>query len=300
MKRLSKKAFAASTEPTKLKDGDIISDIYNVTTTDTLLQFTNLGNYVFLPVHKIPECKHKDIGYNVSTLISMDPNEQILFSYPVKDFSENKFVLITTKNGLIKRIPLSSLKVNRYSKVLQATKLRDNDEVVSADIMTGDEAEVVIATKDGFMNRYDAAEISVMEAASFGVKAIEMKGRPADYVVGAKFVRDKDIILLLTNRGNVKRFRPEEINKGKKNHVGKMYLKVVRSNMHEAIALDVIHGKNANSDLASYISCEQEFVAIDYTILRKAIADNGMKLVPASAGKPISFVICRNDADLEV
>lgn len=300
LKRLSKKAFAASTEPTKLKDGDIISDIYNVTTTDTLLQFTNLGNYVFLPVHKIPECKHKDIGYNVSTLISMDPNEQILFSYPVKDFSENKFVLITTKNGLIKRIPLSSLKVNRYSKVLQATKLRDDDEVVSADIMTGDEAEVVIATKDGFMNRYDAAEISVMEAASFGVKAIEMKGRPADYVVGAKFVRDKDIILLLTNRGNVKRFRPEEINKGKKNHVGKMYLKVVRSNMHEAIALDVIHGKNANSDLASYISCEQEFVAIDYTILRKAIADNGMKLVPASAGKPISFVICRNDADLEV
>ena len=300
LKRLSKKAFAASTEPTKLKDGDIISDIYNVTTTDTLLQFTNLGNYVFLPIHKIPECKHKDIGYNVSTLISMDPNERILFSYPVKEFSENKFVLIATKNGLIKRIPLSSLKVNRYSKVLQATKLRDDDEVVSADIMTGDEAEVVIATKDGFMNRYDASEISVMEAASFGVKAIEMKGRPADYVVGAKYVRDKDIILLLTNRGNVKRFRPEEINKGKKNHVGKMYLKIVRSNMHEAIALDVIHSKNANSDLASYISCEQEFVAIDYTILRKAIADNGMKLVPASAGKPISFVICRNDADLEV
>ena len=299
LKRLSKKAFAASTEPTKLKDGDIISDIYNVTTTDTLLQFTNLGNYVFLPIHKIPECKHKDLGYNVSTLISMDPNERILFSYPVKEFTDDKFVLIATKNGLIKRIPLSSLKVNRYSKVLQATKLRDDDEVVSADIITGDDADVVIATKDGFMNRYDASEISVMEAASYGVKAIEMKGRPADYVVGAKYVRDKDIILLLTNRGNVKRFRPEEINKGKKNHVGKMYLKVVRSNMHEAIALDVIHGKNANSDLASYISCEQEFVAIDYTILRKAIADNGMKLVPASAGKPISFVICRNDLDLE-
>lgn len=300
LKRLSKKAFAASTEPTKLKDGDIISDIYNVTTTDTLLQFTNLGNYVFLPIHKIPECKHKDIGYNVSTLISMDPSERILFSYPVKEFSEDKFVLITTKNGLIKRIPLSSLKVNRYSKVLQATKLRDDDEVVSADLMTGVDAEVVIATKDGFMNRYDASEISVMEAASFGVKAIELKGRPNDYVVGAKYVRDRDIILLLTNRGNVKRFRPEEINKGKKNHVGKMYLKVVRSNMHEAIALDVIHGKNANSDLASYISCEKEFVSIDYTILRKAIADNGMKLVPSSAGKPISFVICRNDADLEV
>ncbi len=300
LKRLSKKAFAASTEPTKLKDGDIISDIYNVTTTDTLLQFTNLGNYVFLPIHKIPECKHKDIGYNVSTLINMDPNEKIIFSYPVSEFSDNKFVLIATRNGLIKRIPLSSLKVNRYSKVLQATKLKDDDIVVSADIATGDDVEVVIATKDGFMNRYDASEISVMEAASFGVKSIEMKSRPSDYVVGAKYVRDKDILLLLTNRGNVKRFRPEEINKGKKNHVGKMYLKVVRSNMHEGLALDVIHAKNANSDLASYISCEQEFVGIDYTVLRKAIADNGMKMVPPSAGKPIEFVICRNDADLEV
>ena len=300
LKRLSKKAFSASTEQTKLKDGDIISDIYSVTTTDTLIQFTNKGNYVFLPIHKIPECKHKDLGFHVSTLIGMDPNENIIFSYPVTDFNEEKFILLATKEGLIKRIPLSSLKVNRYSKVLQATKLKDNDEVVSADIATGSNLEVVIATKDGFMNRYDASEISVMEAASFGVKSIELKNRPSDYVVGAKYVTEKDIILLLTNRGNIKRFKPEEINKGKKNHVGKMYLKVVRSNMHEAISLDVIHAKNTNSDLASYISCEKEFVSIDYTILRKAIADNGMKLAPASAGKPYSIVICRNNYDLEV
>ena len=300
LKRLSKKAFSASTEQTKLKDGDIISDIYSVTTTDTLIQFTNKGNYVFLPIHKIPECKHKDLGFHVSTLIGMDPNEKIIFSYPVTDFNEEKFILLATKEGLIKRIPLASLKVNRYSKVLQATKLKDNDEVVSADIATGSNLEVVIATKDGFMNRYDASEISVMEAASFGVKSIELKNRPSDYVVGAKYVTEKDIILLLTNRGNIKRFKPEEINKGKKNHVGKMYLKVVRSNMHEAICLDVIHAKNTNSDLASYISCEKEFVSIDYTILRKAIADNGMKLAPASAGKPYSIVICRNNYDLEV
>ena len=300
LKRLSKKAFAASTEQTKLKDGDIISDIYSVTTTDTLIQFTDKGNYVYLPIHKIPESKHRDLGFHVSTLISMDSNEKVIFSYPVTEFSEDKFVLLATKCGLIKRIPLSSLKVNRYSKVLQATKLKGDDEVVSADIATGDQLEVVIATKDGFMNRYDASEISVMEAASFGVKSIEMKSRPSDYVIGAKYVKEKDILLLLTNRGNIKRFKPEEINKGKKNHVGKMYLKVVRSNMHEAICLDVIHSKNTNSDLASYISCEKEFVSIDYTILRKAIADNGMKMVGPSSGKPQSIVICRNDYDLDV
>ena len=134
---------------------------------------------------------------------------------------------------------------------------------------------------------------------SFGVKSIELKSRPNDYVVGAKYVKEKDIIVLLTNRGNIKRMRPEEINKGKKNHVGKMYLKVVKSNMHEAVNLDVIHHGNTNSDLASYIVCEKGFVEIDYTILRTAIADNGKKMVKDEKGKPLSIVVCRNQNDLE-
>ena len=299
LKNLSKKAFLATTEPTKLKDGDVISDIYSVSTTDVLIQFTNKGNYVYLPIHKIPECKHKDLGYHVSTLISMDPDERVIFSYPISDFDADKYAVIATKYGLIKRIKIEKLKVNRYSKVIMATKLRDDDEVVSADMMNGDEGEIVICTKDGFMNRYDASEVSIIEPASFGVKSIEMKSRPNDYVVGAKVVREKDIIVLLTNRGNVKRMRPEEINKGKKNHVGKMYLKVVKSNMHEAIDMNVIHYGNNKSDLASYIFCDDGFVPIDYSLLRTAIADNGKKMVTSNKSKPVEITICRNDLDLE-
>lgn len=300
LKRLSKKAFFGTSEPTKLKEGDVITDIYGVSTTDTLLQFTDRGNYIFLPIHKIPESKHKDQGIHVSTLIGMEPNEKVIFSFPVSDFNEERYVLLATKSGLIKRIQLSSLYVTRYSKTLKATKLKDDDAVVSADIARGSNYEVVIATKDGFMNRYDAAEISIIEPASFGVKSIELKSRPNDYVVGAKYVSEKDIVLILTNRGNIKRMRPEEINKGKKNNVGKMYLKAVRSNMHEAIDLEVIHAKNANSDLASYIFCEKGYVEIDYTILRTAIADNGKKFVSSDNGKPIEIAICRNDADMEL
>lgn len=300
LKRLSKKAYVSQTEPTKLKDGDVITDIYNVYTTDTLIQFTDLGNYVYLPIYKIPEVKNKDMGAHVSNLIGMEANEKVIFSTVVSDFKEDKYALITTKYGLIKRIALEKLDVNRYSKVIKATKLRDNDVVVSADIATGPSHEVVIATKDGFMNRYDGEEISVIEPASFGVKSIELKGRPNDYVVGAKFVDEKDIILLLTNRGNVKRMRPDEINKGKKNHVGKMYLKYVKSNIQEAVDLEVIHYKNANSDLQSYIYCQKGVVPIDYTILRTAIADNGKKLVKEDLGKPQSIVICHNDDDRQL
>lgn len=300
LKRLSKKAFFGTNEPTKLKDGDVITDLYAVATTDTLIQFTDRGNYIFLPIHKILESKHKDQGIHISTLIGMEPNEKVIFSFPVTDFKEEKYVLLATKSGLIKRIQLSSLYVTRYSKALKATKLKDDDAVVSADVVKGSNYEVVIATKDGFMNRYDASEVSVIEPASFGVKSIELKNRPNDYVVGAKYVSEKDIVLILTNRGNIKRMRPEEINKGKKNNVGKMYLKAVRSNMHEAIDLEVIHAKNANSDLASYVFCEKGFVEIDYTVLRTAIADNGKKFVTNDLGKPSEIVICRNDADLEL
>ncbi len=300
LKRISMRAFGTlgEGEQTKLKDGDVLTDIYSVTTVDVLLQFTNLGNYIFLPIHKIPESKHKDLGYHVSTLISMEPNEKVIFSFPVADFEEEKYVLLATKSGLIKRMKLSSLKVNRYSKTLMATKLRDGDEVVSVDVINGENAEVVIATNDGYMNRYDAKEISIIEPSSFGVKSIELKSRPKDFVVGAKYVTEKDIILLLTNRGNIKRMRPDEILKGKKNHVGKMYLKVVKSNMHNAIHMDVIHGVNAKSSLACWIFCKEGKVDIDYTVLRIAIADNGKRFVTDDKMKPERIVISRNDNDL--
>ena len=304
IKRMSKKAFGAlqmsDDDQTKVKDGDVISDLYECYTTDVLLQFTDLGNYVYLPVYRIPECKHKDIGTHVSTLIGMENGENVIFSTIISDFSQDKYVLIATKDGLIKRIKIDKLDVNRYSKVLKATKLRDGDYVVSADICTGLKKEVVIATKEGYMNRYDAEEISVIEPASFGVKAIEMKSRPKDYVVGAKYVDDDDLVLILTNRGNIKRLKPDEILKGKKNHVGKMYLKVVRSNLHEAVALDVIHHKNANNNFTNYVITNKGAVPIDYTVLRLATSDNGRKMIAPENGEPITFAIYHNNNDLEL
>ena len=304
IKRMTKKAYAAlqmsDESQTKVKEGDIVTDIYEATTTDVLLQFTDLGNYVYLPLFRIPECKHKDIGIHVSTLIGMETNEKVIFSTLISDFTADKYVLIATKDGLIKRIKIDKLEVNRYSKVLKATKLRDGDRVVSADICTGKDAEVLIATKEGYMNRYDAEEISIIEPASFGVKAIEMKSRPKDEVVAAKYVSEKDIVLLMTNRGNIKRMRPEEIVKGKKNHVGKMYLKVVRSNLHEAVSMDIIRHKNANSTITNYIVTDKGSLPIDYTVLRIAIADNGRKMVPADMGTPVALAIYHNNNDLEL
>ena len=79
-----------------------------------------------------------------------------------------------------------------------------------------------------------------------------------------------------------------------------MYLKVVKSNMHNAIHMEVIHSVNAKSSLASWIFCDNGKVDIDYTILRIAIADNGKRMVMDDKLKPERIVISRNDNDLTV
>jgi len=159
IKRMTPKAYN-SNEETKLKEGDLIVAEYKATTLDTLLMFTNLGNYVYLPIQKIPEVRHRDLGYNVSTLVTIDPNERVVHTMAVEDFEADIYLLFTTKNGLIKRVPLKNYVAFRYSKSLLATKLRAGDELVSVDCGPND-SDVVVITKEGYINRYKADEIPI-------------------------------------------------------------------------------------------------------------------------------------------
>ena len=296
LKRLTPKAYG-NNETTKLKDDDVLIAVYEVTTTDTLLLFTNLGNYVFLPVQKIPEVKHKDLGYNVSTLASIEANEKIIFTVPIDDFEQEKYLLFTTKNGLIKRTHIRELNANRYSRALKATKIRDDDELVSVDISTHDNPEVVVITKEGYMNRYNADEISIMAPPSFGVKAIELKNRPHDEVIGGHYIFEKDQIVLLNQKGVIKRIRPDEIVKGKKNNVGKQYVTMTKANPSYLIHSAIIHRKNANLDLDCFIYGTKGHYQIDYSMLKSASQATNKKTAEA-LGKVEKIIIVRNNNDL--
>ncbi|MGD9887417.1 MAG: DNA topoisomerase IV subunit A [Bacilli bacterium] len=298
IKRMTPKAFA-NNEDTKLKDEDVVIATYNVTTTDTLLLFTNLGNYVFLPISKIPEVKHKDLGYNVSTLASIEANEKIIFTVPIDDFEKERYLLFTTKNGLIKRTLIKELYANRYSKALKATKIREDDELISVDISSDERTEVVVVTKEGFINRYDASEISVMAPPSYGVKAIELKSRLYDEVVGGHFISPKDIIVILTLKATIKRLRPEEIIKGRKNNVGKPYLTITKSSPNFALSSQIIHRKNANLNLDCYLFGLKGHVSIDFNQVKNATAQTGKKITNTDIGKPEKLVIVRNNNDFE-
>jgi topoisomerase-4 subunit A len=296
LKRIPPKAYKTD-EETKLKDGDVITGVFQATTLDTLLMFTNLGNYVYLPIQNIPEVKHRDFGYNVSTLANIEANEKIIFTVPIDDFEKERYLLFTTKNGLTKRTHIRDMVATRYSKALKATKIREGDELVSVDISNEKMHEVVVITKEGYINRYNSDEISIMAPPSFGVKAIEMKSRPSDSVVGAFYINHDDLIVLLTIKGAVKRIKPDEISKGKKNHVGKQYIQMTKTSPNDVIDAIVVRKANANMDLDSFIFGSKGFCKVDYASIRSAIANTGKKIADASIGTPEKLIVTKNNND---
>lgn len=298
IKRLNPKAYANG-EETKLKEDDFIVATYETNTLDVMLFFTDRGNYVYLPVSKIPDVKHKDLGYHISTLVNIEAVEKVIFSVPIDDFDKEKFLLFTTKNGFIKRTQVKYLYATRYSRALRATKLKDDDEVVSVDISSVKNPEVVIVTSDGYMNRYNADEIPEMAVSAVGVKAIELKSRPKDKVIGGHFIDEKDLLVVLSANCNIKRFRYDEITKGKKNNVGKQYIQMMKTVNNNLISSSIIHRKNANLDLDSYINGEEGYEKLDYSDLRSATSATGKKINSKKIKTPLKLFIVRNNNDLE-
>lgn len=296
IKRLTPKAYANGDE-TKLKDNDFIVATYEVTTLDVMLFFTDRGNYVYLPVSKIPDVKHKDLGYHISTLVNIESVEKVIFSVPIDDFEADKYVLLTTKNGFIKKTHVKHLYATRYSRALRATKLRDDDEVVSVDITSEVNPEVVVITADGYMNRYSSEEIPEMAISAVGVKAIELKSRPKDVVVGGHYIDEKDLIVVLTANCNVKRFRIDEIIKGRKNNVGKQYMQMMKTVNNNIISSSIIHRKNANLDLDSYIDGEEGYEKLDFSDIRSATSATGKKINSKKVKTPLNLIIVRNNND---
>ena len=141
IKRVSLRSYGASDDETYLKDGDYVIGLYNINTTQTVLVFTDMGNYLFIPVHEIPEVKWKDMGKHVSNIISMSSDEKVIGSMPVYNFDDDRHITIFTKNGMVKRTKLIDFKVGRYTKEIGMINLKDDDCVVILELVPTEDTE---------------------------------------------------------------------------------------------------------------------------------------------------------------
>ncbi len=203
VKRVSQKSFSSSTEETTLKPGDYVTNKFMASTRDSLLLFTNLGNYLYVPIHILPEVKYKDLGKHISNTIMIKEQERIVASLILKD--KSKTLTLFTKNGLTKQVLLKDFEVTRYSKPMTAIKLKDDDELINADTSSD---EVLFVTNNGLYLRFNTNEIPVVGTKASGVKGINLKD---DYVIYASPLKREEYLNIYTNYKTIKRVKVNEL-----------------------------------------------------------------------------------------
>ena len=233
IKRTSLRSYAASDmSDLTLKENDYVIGIYSMNTMDTLLVFTNLGNYLYIPVHEIPDLKWKDLGKHMSNVINVSPEEVVVNAMPVYDFEQNVYITSFTKNGMVKRTKLNEFKVSRYSKAVNMMKLKDSDEVVN--VTWSVDNNVLVVTKKGYGLWYRTSEINPVGIKASGVKSINLRD---DEVVSALLFKDgADFITIFTDKGTGKRLRFNEIDMGTRGNRGLLFMKEIKSNPSKIVS----------------------------------------------------------------
>lgn len=215
IKKLSIKVYNSNNETDYvLKEKDYLIGLYKINNIDTIILITNLGNYCYLPVRDITECKYKDIGKHISSYIPLSEGETIIASFGIKNF-DSRTITLFSKDGFVKQTELSNLPVTRYSKPMTIFKLKDNDEVVSASINDG---VVYIVTENGFSLKFNKEEIPVVGLKTSGVKGIKLV---SDSVVSAFVTNENhEYITIFTDKNTAKRIKLEEIDYSKRSLKG--------------------------------------------------------------------------------
>jgi len=275
VKRISLKSYMASNgEQTMLKPGDYVTHLFSTTTLDTLLLFTNLGHYLYVPVHEILDVKWKEIGKHISNFIPLSEGERIVSSMILN--SKNSNVIMTTKSGATKRTRLNDLIVSRYSKPINAMKLKDGDEMVSAIL---DNGRALFVTKNGYYLNIDSNEIPIVGVKASGVKGINIKD---DEVVAVISPKETDEYLgIFTSKNTSKRIKISELEKMSRAKKGSTLIKKVKSTQYDivkAFTLDVhnVVGLKIDGDLKGIKASEipiMDFASTGSLISKRNIDD---------------------------
>ena len=230
IKKLSIKAYNQNNDTDfALKENDYLIGLYKINNIDTIILITNLGNYLYLPVRDISECKYKEIGKHISSYITLSEGEVIVSSFGIKKF-DNRTITLFTKDGLVKQTELSLLPVARYSKPMTIFKLKDNDDVISASLNDG---VVYIITENGFALKFSKEEIPVVGLKTSGVKGIKLVN---DKVVSGFVTNDNhEYITIFTDKNTAKRVKLDEIDFSKRSLKGDNILHSPKSKKYNIV-----------------------------------------------------------------
>ena len=232
VKRTSTRSYSASNgKDFAMKESDYLLFESNMNTQHQLLLFTSLGNYIYQPIHELPDIRWKDLGQHVSSIVSLDSNETIIKAIPVEKFDKDRFIFIVSQNGQVKRSLLAEYQVQRYSRALNTMNLKKGDQVVSVDLVTETD-DIFIVSHNGYAVRFNMQEVPVAGIKTGGVKGINLKDD--DVVTSAAIIPSgaRGDLFLATHRGAVKKMALKEFEQGGRAKRGVVVLRELKSNPH--------------------------------------------------------------------
>ena len=289
VKRSSIRSFNQATV-CGLKENDALIYREEISTLNTLLIFTSLGNYIYLPAYKIDEQKWKDLGVYIDNIVHIMPSEKIVNVFAIKDFNEDFNVLITTKMGLIKQTKLADFNISRYTKAVRAMKLADKDTVVSVDIARN-YPMIVVFNKRGKALRFRSNEVSIVGTQAGGVRAMNST---CD-ISCAIYSRNNHDILILTSRGNVKRIKTGDLKLSSRARSGEEVIKDIKTNPNYIVDCHTLSYAQYRDNVNLYITTTKTSLnlkAFDFKYNDNKIGTN---VVPAEMGSPLKINLERHD-----
>ncbi len=205
IKRSSLKSYKSSDSLPGVKDSDFLIHYGLANTIDYVVCFTNKGNYIVVPVHKLTENRWKDEGTHINDFTTLGQGEKLIKAFVIKELRNDLYIAMLSKVGQIKRFPLSDIDVSKKSRPQRAMKILNSDSIVGVELLSGN-SNLLVITNNGFASYYNENELSVVSSKAGGVKAMGsmLGGQAACLLAFEESERGK--VALFTDKGHVRVF----------------------------------------------------------------------------------------------
>ncbi len=177
-----------------IKDEDFVETLFTASTHDALLFFTDAGKVYWLKVHEIPEASRAAKGKALVNLLALSGNEKVTATLPVKEYRDDRFVIMATKRGIIKKTELSAYRNPRQGGII-ALGLEEGDKLIAVQVTDG-RREILLGTKQGITIRFKEDEVRPMGRTAYGVKGITLE--EGNEVIGMETITPDSTTAILT------------------------------------------------------------------------------------------------------
>ncbi len=209
-----------------LKENDFVKSIFVASTHSYILFFTDKGKCYWLKVYEIPRGGRLARGKAIVNLLLLEKDEKIRTYVAVKNFNENRFIMMSTKKGIVKKTELTSFSHPRACGII-AIKIAEDDELLDAQITYGSN-EIILATKKGYANRFFEQDVKPQGRNTYGVRGIRL--RKDDEVIGMVVVKRHGTLLVVTENGYGKRTAIADYRITKRGSMGVITIKTTERN----------------------------------------------------------------------